>query len=185
MAGKKPNKLSRKIQTTRISANFKVTKKISTSSKPGSRPAFNLRKHLNASRNDDNSNINNSTTFRHSHRSDYDPYNEDIVFPGDVPRFLNHEKLPASAPLEHPHILASPAEVGTTINLQDLRLCDGIATVLWNFDKEAFDTFFDEDVRFFEFEVTRETVVGPRGEVHKVVYAIQRDGRNVFVSPCS
>jgi len=76
-------------------------------------------------------------------------------------RYLMYCPPSQSRPVSCPHIvddsdfppdsafpLPNPSQ---RVFVADLRLCDGIATTLWNFDKAAFLKFFDRKIRFFEF----------------------------------
>jgi hypothetical protein len=61
-------------------------------------------------------------------------------------KMLDHEMLPADAPLGHPHIVKDPTSVSLDAGVSQLRLADGIATVLWNYKRSAFEQFFDPSI---------------------------------------
>ncbi|KAF2116877.1 hypothetical protein BDV96DRAFT_645282 [Lophiotrema nucula] len=58
--------------------------------------------------------------------------------------------LPSTSPIDHPHIIDA-SQLTDYTPIANYRLCDGIATTLWNSNQEAFAKFFDEKVKVFEW----------------------------------
>ena len=57
--------------------------------------------------------------------------------------------LPSTAPVGHMHIIEC-SDINEETNLNLLRLADGIATVLYNWKKEALNAFLDPKITSFE-----------------------------------
>lgn len=91
-------------------------------------------------------------------------------------KYLNNERLPASAPVGHSHILDWPNRVPKYTSLPSIRLCDAIATVLFKFDKNVFDAFFDDKISTFLYIHSENH---PRANYN---YAIYRNGNEITVS---
>ncbi|KAF2814297.1 uncharacterized protein BDZ99DRAFT_567954 [Mytilinidion resinicola] len=88
--------------------------------------------------------------------SDYGSEDSETAGDGEAP--VKYVKdcalLPDTTPLDWPHILDLDQEFGTNepeFRVSDLRLADGVVTVLWNYDPEALKQFLDPKIKIFEF----------------------------------
>ena len=88
--------------------------------------------------------------------------------------------LPSTAPLDHPHLIDHTSFNEYTLT-KDLRLCDGVATTLWNFDQDAFTKFFDKNTNTFEWRnIAWKKDTGKRSSFCSLI--IRRQGSEVVVS---
>ena len=93
-----------------------------------------------------------STQYHHVGTGDMDDDDDDeSICDGCVPLVYSDEcdLLPSAAPVDHMHIIEC-SDINKETNLNLLRLADGIATVLYNWKKEALNAFLDPKVTSFE-----------------------------------
>lgn len=93
------------------------------------------------------------------------------------PKYINHPSFPASAPLNHPHIL-DPSTTDTSA----MRLCDAIATLFYHLEAKypgTLKAFFDMSTEEIKFIRTfKEEQPGGKSEVNLVIWRI---GSHVLV----
>ena len=93
-----------------------------------------------------------STQYHHVNMGDMDDDDDDeSICDGCVPLVYSDEcdLLPSAAPVDHMHIIEC-SDINEETNLNLLRLADGIATVLYNWKKEALNAFLDPKITSFE-----------------------------------
>ena len=97
-----------------------------------------------------------STQYHHVSMGDIDDDDDDddddeSICGGYVPLVYSDEcdLLPSAAPVDHMHIIEC-SDINEETNLNSLRLADGIATVLYNWKKEALNAFLDPKITSFE-----------------------------------
>jgi hypothetical protein len=85
------------------------------------------------------------------------PYNE-CTDPQPIDNFSYEDcdKLPNDSPIGHPHVIKDPKTVASETHLKAYRICDGVATVLWNFNRGALEAFFDMDFKVCQLAIERE-----------------------------
>ena len=74
---------------------------------------------------------------------------------GPALEYLDHHALPADRPVGHPHLINMDV-YGRETQKQDLRITDGVVTVLYRWEPEALAAFLDNDLNNFRFRVTEE-----------------------------
>jgi hypothetical protein len=93
-----------------------------------------------------------STQYYHVSMGDIDDDDDDeSICGGYVPLAYSDEcdLLPSASPVDHMHIIEY-SDINEETNLNSLRLADGIATVLYNWKKEALNAFLDPKITSFE-----------------------------------
>lgn len=85
----------------------------------------------------------------------------------------SYTRLPACAPVGHPHVIDEDFQEGSDIT--NLRAADGVATLLYNWNPDAFFSFLELSYDYFEF-VGRE-----KDEAYQHLIIIIRRGRKVTV----
>ena len=94
------------------------------------------------------------TQYHHVSMGDMNDSDDDdgeSICDGCVPLVYSDEcgLLPSAAPVDHMHIIEC-SDINEETNLNSLRLADGIATVLYNWKKEALNAFLDPKITSFE-----------------------------------
>ena len=92
-------------------------------------------------------------------------------------KYIDHPKFPASAPLNHPHVLNA-----STTDVSGIRLCDAITTFLYHLDARfpgTLDAFYDKKNK--EVKVVRTSTQGKPGAQFELNLVIWRMHDTVLV----